>query len=413
MKKYLVCILLICLSLIISVISCGPKEDEPVEIEFWHSMQGPLLVSLQNIVRNFEQENPNIKVNLKYQGSYTQLLQKLEAQVAVGEPPNISQAFGAWTDKFINDGLLIQLDGELQGAEKNFYEIFYRNNLFEGKIYSIPFNKSVPILYYNKDHFTAAGLDTEKAPETWKEFKEYCVKLNSALNTDPAKEKIYPLSFSPSIWFITSHYIQNGGTFFNKNTNSILPDREILKDSINFFADLNKNQLMELTKERSYQDKFKQGNTTFIFASCVSYIFLKDEVKFNLGFAPLPHGKSKGSILSGTNLVVFKNASKNKVKASVKLINYLLKDDNIARWTIDTYYLPVRNTVVNSPQFKTHLQEKPALSLIYDEIDYLQEEPKEEVWVNGRKLLRTTIEKIFFLNTPIDEALDEFYNENK
>jgi len=403
----------LCIILILSMLSCGPGKDATVEIEFWHSMQGPLLASLQKLVRNFEHQNPNIKVNLKYQGNYTQLLQKLESQIATGEPPNISQAFGAWTDKFINDGLIIPLNGELEGAEKNFYEIFYRNNLFQDdKIYSVPFNKSAPILFYNKDHFSEAGLDPDKAPETWVEFREYCAKINDSLNKGKSpKDRIYPLSFSPSIWFITSHYIQNGGVFYDKSSDIILPDKEILKDSINYFCSLQKDNLLELTKERSYQDNFKVGKTTFIFASCVSLTFLKDEIDFNLGYAPLPRGKNKGSILSGTNLVVFKNSSKNEVRASIKLINFLLQDENIAVWIKETNYLPVKKNVIHLPVIQEHIREKPGFALIYEEIDFLQDEPKEEKWVNGRKILRTQIEKIFFLDAPVDSAVEEFYKE--
>ena len=32
--------------------SCVPKEEKEVEIEFWHAMQGPLLVTLEKLVKN-------------------------------------------------------------------------------------------------------------------------------------------------------------------------------------------------------------------------------------------------------------------------------------------------------------------------------------------------------------------------
>jgi len=37
----------------------------------------------------------------------------------------------------------------------------------DGNIYSMPFNSSTPILYYNKDAFQKAGLEPSKPPQTW------------------------------------------------------------------------------------------------------------------------------------------------------------------------------------------------------------------------------------------------------
>ena len=47
----------------------------------------------------------------------------------------------------------------------------------DGNLYSMPFNSSTPILYYNKDAFKKAGLDPSKPPQTWKQVEEYSKKL--------------------------------------------------------------------------------------------------------------------------------------------------------------------------------------------------------------------------------------------
>ena len=43
---------------------------------------------------------------------------------------------------------------------------------FEGKTYAIPFQRSTPVFYYNKDAFREAGLDPEAPPTTWDEMIE-------------------------------------------------------------------------------------------------------------------------------------------------------------------------------------------------------------------------------------------------
>ena len=40
-----------------------------------------------------------------------------------------------------------------------------------GQMLSFPFNSSTTVFYYNKDAFKAAGLDAEKAPATWPDWR--------------------------------------------------------------------------------------------------------------------------------------------------------------------------------------------------------------------------------------------------
>lgn len=53
----------------------------------------------------------------------------------------------------------------------------------DGKQYAMPFNSSTPLLYYNKDAFKEAGLDPEKAPETFAQVLEYAEKLTKKHGT--------------------------------------------------------------------------------------------------------------------------------------------------------------------------------------------------------------------------------------
>ena len=47
-------------------------------------------------------------------------------------------------------------------------------------LWSLPWNNSTPLLYYNKDMFTAAGLDPETPPATWQELEADCAAIMAA-----------------------------------------------------------------------------------------------------------------------------------------------------------------------------------------------------------------------------------------
>ena len=102
-------------------------------------------------------------------------------------PPHILQVFEVGTASMM----------AAKGAIKPVYEVMAESgqpfdpNAFlptvtsyyttpEGKMLSMPFNSSTPVLYYNKDAFRKAGLDPDKPPKTWPEVAQYAKKLVKA-----------------------------------------------------------------------------------------------------------------------------------------------------------------------------------------------------------------------------------------
>ena len=78
----------------------------------------------------------------------------------------------------------------------------------DGKIYSIPFQRSTMVLYYNKDAFKEAGLDPETPPATWEELAEYGQKL-----TDDGRYGVgIALNSGSAQWAFTGFCLQNANT---------------------------------------------------------------------------------------------------------------------------------------------------------------------------------------------------------
>src|SRR5690606_38299747 len=55
----------------------------------------------------------------------------------------------------------------------DFFEGFMYNSVADGQVWGIPWQRSTPILYYNKGVFSEVGLDPETPPATWDELVEY------------------------------------------------------------------------------------------------------------------------------------------------------------------------------------------------------------------------------------------------
>ncbi|KUK80150.1 MAG: Extracellular solute-binding protein family 1, partial [Petrotoga mobilis] len=148
-----------------------------VTIEFWHAMSGDRIALIEEMVNDFEEAYPDIKVNVQYSGSYPETLNKLVASVQSGYAPHIVQIYEIGTRLMIDSGVIVPVKdlldqdksydvGVLLEPILNYYKV-------DGKLYSMPFNSSTALLYYNKTLFEEAGLDPNRPPQTYEELLEY------------------------------------------------------------------------------------------------------------------------------------------------------------------------------------------------------------------------------------------------
>jgi sn-glycerol 3-phosphate transport system substrate-binding protein len=71
----------------------------------------------------------------------------------------------------------IGLDADGKKWMDGFYPAFLANSRADGKLWSVPFQRSTAVQYYNKAHFKEVGLDPDHYPTTWKQLGEAAQKL--------------------------------------------------------------------------------------------------------------------------------------------------------------------------------------------------------------------------------------------
>ena len=125
----------------------------PVTIEFWHAMGGARIELIQGIVDSFMKENPDITVNVQYTGSYNDTLNKTKAAGKAGNAPHVFHLYDVGTLGMAYSGMITPIE-DLTKWEKIDWDAFFSpvKNYYtiDGKHYSMPFNSSTPLLYYNQ-----------------------------------------------------------------------------------------------------------------------------------------------------------------------------------------------------------------------------------------------------------------------
>jgi len=149
----------------------GTPEDQEVTVEFWPAWGGYYEETFTEMISRFEEKHPDINVEMTAQGSYRESKSALFNAANAGNPPDIGQL-----DK--GEAVIARDSGFFTPVEDIWPDInpddyigsAMGTSIIEGTIWSVPWNNSQIVMYYNKDHFEEAGLDPEQPPDNWDQF---------------------------------------------------------------------------------------------------------------------------------------------------------------------------------------------------------------------------------------------------
>jgi multiple sugar transport system substrate-binding protein len=156
--------------LVLSVVGCGAKTSGPVTIHVLTMDQAGLKpAEIDQIARDFEANNPDIKVVMEYLG-YDYVHDKITTGMAA-KPPAYDAAMidVIWPDEFIKAGYLLDVTNRVTADMKtNMFPASWNGVTRNGKIYGMPWLMDVKYFMYNKDILQKAGISAP--PKTWEEL---------------------------------------------------------------------------------------------------------------------------------------------------------------------------------------------------------------------------------------------------
>lgn len=179
-------------------------SGEVTKVTFWNAASGEK-VFFEGVVEEFNttigKEN-NVEIELEHVESATSD-QELAVALQNGVAPDIFNP-GSGFREYVEKGYLTSLE-DIEELSDMFSDDTPRNvgyNVWQGKLYTLPYSVTVVGLAYNKDLFKAAGIVDEngeaKAPETIAEMVE-----DAKLLTDASKQQYgfgFPLGWGNPIF---------------------------------------------------------------------------------------------------------------------------------------------------------------------------------------------------------------------
>lgn len=375
------------------------KEEKNV-VSFWHVMSGPLGTQLEEMIEDFNARHPQGKVVSVNMGSYDALVQKLMGAVASNTPPVIAQMYESWTDQFYEAGFLEPLGAFVEQDPdfrlEDFWPVFIEDNTYGSVLVTLPFNKSVPVFYYNDDILRSIGVDT--FPGTWESFRSVSERIRDT--------GVWATSWPIDVWYFSTMLYQAGGIVYDDTLHLPRFHDEHGVEVLTYIVDLVKDSLLYLNPGFQRQVEFLSGRVAMIPASVASWAFIKDRPRFTMKVAPFPRGREPAVVIAGTNIGMFAHASPAQKRLAWEFIKWFLEPENQMRWTGASYYLPTRRSTMQSPAFATFIQENPGYQEIVEQLTVARTEPKCKEWFTGRMYLNESLEEAVRLERTPGEALE-------
>jgi multiple sugar transport system substrate-binding protein len=168
---YKISLLVLALLFVVGAVGCAPQQPAgPVTIHVLTMDQAGLKpAEIDQIAREFEAKNPDIKVNMEYLG-YDFIHDKITTGMAANPPAYDAVMIDViWPDEFIKAGYLLDVTDRITPEMKSgMFEASWNGVTRNGKIYGMPWLMDVKYFMYNQDMLQQAGITDP--PKTWEEL---------------------------------------------------------------------------------------------------------------------------------------------------------------------------------------------------------------------------------------------------
>lgn len=382
MKKLLAFVLV--LMTLVSSTALFALAEEPLQLTMYFPVNvgGDAAKLIDQMTADFNAENPDVQVQAVYTGNYDDTVTAIQTAIQGGNAPDLFVSLA--TQRFtmadtrmampLDD--LIAADPEGQAFVDDFIDGFMLDSYVDGSIYSIPFQRSTMVMFYNKDAFEEVGLDPEAPPTTWDEMVEYAQKLTNenrygvgiALNSGSAQ------------WAFTGFSLQNctnGVGLMSADGKEVYFNTPENIEALQLWLDLqNKYMCMApgIVQWTDLPTQFLAGEVAMIYHTTGNLTNIRNNATFDFGVCFLPAGRQYGAPTGGGNFYITNGISEERQKAAWEFIKFCCSTERAAQWSIDTGYVATRESCYETQILKDYYADFPQALVAYEQLPYAQPE---------------------------------------
>lgn len=330
---------------------------------------GPLTAIIDGYCQDFAKES-GIEVTPVYAGTYGETLTKSVAALKAGQGPQLAILLAAEIHSLQDMDIVLPIE-DLAGAAEakswadRFFPAFMANSLADGKTWSIPFQRSTAIAYYNKAAFTEAGLDPDHFPRTWAELAEAAGKLTKRDTAGRATRWGFKLAgdLGNAQWTFGALAWQAGHILMNDAGTEVFFNAPKAIEALTFWRDLSTKYGATpegITQWSGLPQDFLEGNAAIIQSTTGNLTNIRAKAPFAWNVAGLPGKTEPHSVVGGGNIYFFKQATGAEREAALKFARFLTTPERAADWCKRTGYIATQPAAWETATLKSYVAEFPA-----------------------------------------------------
>jgi sn-glycerol 3-phosphate transport system substrate-binding protein len=329
---------------------------------------GPLAAIVDGLCSAYHKET-GITVEAVYAGDYSQTLIKTTTAIKGGGGPHFAVLLAAEMHSLQDQDILVSLDEIGLDAEahrwlEGFYPAFMANSHADGKTWSVPFQRSTAIFYYNKSAFSDAGLDPDKFPTTWSALADTAAKL--VRRDGSGKITRWGIKMASDLgnaqWTFGALANQAEQKLMNEAGTEVYFNQPKTIEALAFWRSLSEQHHATpdgMSPWAQLSPDFLAGNAAIIQHTTGNLANVRDKATFPFGVAGLAGKNAPHTVVGGGNLYFFKNATQEERQAALKFARWISAPERAAEWSIRTGYIATSPAAYDTPTLKEFVAKVP------------------------------------------------------
>ncbi len=360
------------------------------KITFWYGLTGFNGAVTQQVVNKFNTSQSKYYVEAVQQPNYDDTINKLNTSLAGGALPNIVQVYDIGTQRMIDskrvrpvqdfiDRDKLDIINDLEPAVARYYTV-------GGKLYSMPFNSSAPVMYYDKNAFKEVGLDPAKPPQTYDEVLAAAHKL---VKKD-ANGKITRsgVDFTLYGWILEQEMATQGAVYAdpgngrNARATKLVFNSEAGQNWLTFLKKLQDEgvgrsvgRASGTTNGTTLGANFSKGDAAITFESIATLRGWSSQaakaggkVDIGVAFLPKPSGAPGGVIIGGASLWITDQGTPEQQQGAWEFVKFTAQPETQAFFASNTGYYPTRKAAYDQQVMKDALTKYPQFQIAVDQL---------------------------------------------
>ncbi|QWK21013.1 ABC transporter substrate-binding protein [Thermus antranikianii] len=345
---------------------------QKVTVQFWYSIGGSIGDTIQELVKRFNASQGKVEVKAQYAGGYDDAINKLLASIRTKNPPHVVQVYDIGTQILVDSQATIPVQDLVQRDKVDLHRFlaqplnYYTVN---GKLQSMPFNSSTPLVYFNLNALQEAGIKPKQIL-TFEELADVARKLTK--RDKDGKVVRYGIALADYGWFL-EQLSYNNGFYYCNNENGrkgrateVNLDNPAIQKYFQWFLDLYKEGTLLYVGRRTAdsQSAFATGKAAITFDSTAVLQGITRTVggRFRIYTGYFPYFKEfgrTGVAIGGASVWLMKGFSEQETEAAWSFVKWLVQPEQQAFWHLKTGYFPLRLESLELPDVRQAHREDP------------------------------------------------------